>query len=219
MRWLSCPFGATASVYNWERVGRFLRKIARKLLHIALFEYVDDYFAAERPDVAEHALGCFARVVRAVLGKAAIAEDKLMFGSTLEVLGVVVKLSHDRFTLSPCEKKLMKCLDVMRAALAKDGVLRRGCASKLAGRLQWSSQFLFHRLGRAMLRPIFAQCHANDRSVGSELRVALSWWCKVLELGIVEERFWSFSEAPLAHVFVDACGKSARYRHCVVCMC
>jgi len=208
---LSCPFGATASVHNWERVGRLLRKVARVLLHIALFEYVDDYFAAERPEVAEHAMRCFARVVRALMGTAAIAADKLMFGSTLEVLGVVINLSDDRFTLCPCQKKLKKCLDVMHAALADGGMLRRGCASKLAGRLQWSTQYLFHRLGRAMLRPIFAQCHAGDRSVGSDLRVALSWWCKVLELGIVEERFWKYSEAPLAHMFVDACGKSARY--------
>ena len=207
---MSCPFGATASVHNWERVGRLLRKIARKMLHIALFEYVDDYFAAERPEVAEHAMQCFARVVRAVLGEAAIAVDKLMFGSTLEVLGVTVKLMHDRFTMSPCEKKMQKCLAVMREALADGGVLRRGCASKLAGRLQWSSQFLFHRLGRAMIRPIFAQIHGWSSTVGSDLREALFWWCKVLELGIVEERYWERSEAPLAHVFVDACGKSSR---------
>ena len=207
---LSCPFGATASVFNWERVGRFLRKIVRKLLHLAMFEYVDDYFAAERPEVAEHAMLCFARVVRAVLGKTAIAADRLLFGPTLEVLGVVVKLSHDRFTMSPCEKKLRKSLVMMKAALAEGGVLRRGCASKLAGRLQWSCQFLFHRLGRAMLQPIFAQCHARDQSVGINLRLALTWWCKVLEFGIVEERFWSHPEAPLAHMFVDACGKSAR---------
>ena len=62
-----------------------------------------------------------------------------------------------------------------------------------------------------MLQPIFAQCHARDQSVGTELRLALIWWCKVLEFGIVEERFWSHPEAPLAHMFVDACGKSARY--------
>ena len=211
---MSCPFGATASVHNWERVGRFLRKIGRKLLHIALFEYVDDYFAAERPEVAEHAMQCFARVVRAVLGQTSVAVDKLLCGSTLEVLGVTVKLMHDRFTLSPSEHKMQKCLVVMRDALAEGGVLRRGCASKLAGRLQWSSQFMFHRLGRAMIRPIFNQSHGRDMQVRDDLRVALSWWCRVLEMGIVEERFWKYSEAPLAHVFVDACGKSARYDHC-----
>ena len=62
-----------------------------------------------------------------------------------------------------------------------------------------------------MIRRIFAQIYKGwNCTVGSELREALIWWCKVLELGIVEERFWERSEAPLAHVFVDACGKSSR---------
>ena len=209
----SCPFGATSSVHNWERVGRFLRTVARKLLHIALFEYVDDYFAAERPEAAEHAMLCFARVVRAVLGKSAIAADKLMFGTSLEVLGVQIKLGRDRFTLNPCEKKMKKCLLVMEEALAEGGVLSPGCASKLAGRMQWGCQYMFRRLGRAMIRPIFAQCHARSGFVGDDLRVALGWWCKVLKFGIIEERFWEYTEAPLAHLFVDAAGKTSRYGH------
>jgi hypothetical protein len=91
------------------------------LLHIALFEYVDDYFAAEHPEAAEHARLCFAMVVRAVLGKSAIAAEKLMFGASLEVLGVQVKLGRDRFLLRPCEKKMKKCIVVVEAALADGG--------------------------------------------------------------------------------------------------
>ena len=72
---------------------------------------------------------------------------------------------------------------------------------------------MFHRLGRAMIRPIFAQCHARSGLVGDDLRVALGWWCKVLKFGIIEERFWEYTEAPLAHLFVDAAGKTSRYGH------
>ena len=67
-RHFSSHFGASSSVYNWERVGRFFCALARKLLHIAMLEYVDDYFAAERPATVEHAMLCFARLVRAMLG-------------------------------------------------------------------------------------------------------------------------------------------------------
>ena len=42
------PFGATASVVAWHRIGALLSEIARKLLHLPVFRYVDDYFAAER---------------------------------------------------------------------------------------------------------------------------------------------------------------------------
>ena len=206
----SCPFGAKASVLNWERIGRFLRTVARRLLHIAMFEYVDDYFAAENPRVVEHAMQCFAKIVGALLGNNAIATDKLEFGASLNILGVNVKLAWDRFSMRPSAEKMKKCLVVINAALADGGVLRPGCASKLAGRLQWACQFMFHRLGRAMVRPLYDQCHSRNGSVSKDLRIALTWWQQVLHMDIVEEKFWKYSEAPLAHLFVDAAGKSSR---------
>ena len=42
------PFGATSSVYAWHRVGAAIGAIARRLLHMPVLRYVDDYFAVER---------------------------------------------------------------------------------------------------------------------------------------------------------------------------
>ena len=42
------PFGATASVVAWHKLGALIQKIARVMLHAPIFRYVDDYFAAER---------------------------------------------------------------------------------------------------------------------------------------------------------------------------
>ena len=42
------PFGATASVVAWHKVGGLIQSIARRLLHIPVFRYVDDYFTPER---------------------------------------------------------------------------------------------------------------------------------------------------------------------------
>ena len=88
----SCPFGAKASVFNWERVGRCLRAVARRLLHSALFEYVDDYFAAEHPGVVEHAMVCFSKVVKVLLGEGTIAAEKLVHGKSLKILKPPVQL-------------------------------------------------------------------------------------------------------------------------------
>ena len=44
----ACPFGATASVHAWERIGHLIRWVARKLLKLAVLAYVDDAFAIER---------------------------------------------------------------------------------------------------------------------------------------------------------------------------
>ena len=40
---IACPFGATASVHAWERIGNALAHLARKLLHLPVLRYVDDY--------------------------------------------------------------------------------------------------------------------------------------------------------------------------------
>ena len=104
----------------------------------------------------KHAMHCFARMVRAVLGTTAIAAEKLVCGMDLTVLGVELTFTVEGYVLRPAREKAAACIAMMRAAL--DGnVLQPGCAQKLAGRLCWSTQFLFHKLGRAMLRPIFAQ--------------------------------------------------------------
>ena len=121
-------------------------------------------------------------------------------------------------------------MHTMRQALT-EGVLHSGAAKKLAGRLNWAVQYLFHRLGRAMIRPIYDQAYSRfvnalhcvcvqdplgfaysrNGSVGKELRVALTWWLWALGLDIMEERPWTSADEPLAHLFVDARGSPA---HC-----
>ena len=70
-----------------------------------------------------------------------------------------------------------------------------------------------------MIRPIFVQISNMRSCVSDELRVALLWWCNVIELDIVEERFWEYPEAPVAHLFVDASGKKSRLSLCQFDLC
>ena len=76
---LSMPFGAKASVHNWDRIGTdpdllvpspllcvvhtgsLISAIARRVLKIGVLRFVDDYFTAERERTATHAMQCFAR--------------------------------------------------------------------------------------------------------------------------------------------------------------
>ena len=66
--------------------------------------------------------------------------------------------------------------------------LDAGAAQKLAGRLSWSTQFLFHKLGRAMIKPIFAQKVSKNGAVGTRLRESLIWWSWVLQQDIAQTR-------------------------------
>ena len=94
------------------------------------------------------------RLVEALLGVGAVAPSKLLQGNPLTVLGVEMTVSWTGLTCRPDEAKVFKWSCRLQRFL-EEGTLHSGDASKLAGALQWATQFMFKRLGRAMLRPIF----------------------------------------------------------------
>jgi len=109
-----------------------------------------------RPESVEHGMRCFARLARALLGEDALSSDKLGYGPLVDILGVQLLLSERGYKAMPSRKTINKCQRALVLAL-QGGSLSRGAAQKLAGRLNWAGQRMFHRLGRAMLRPIYDQ--------------------------------------------------------------
>ena len=113
---------------------------------------------------------CFARLVRLLLGKAAIAADKLEHGLSLCILGIHVDMSPKGFSLMPSKSKvrcIVFCARLCRVwggtgqvvrwmAMIRNALeLKRlwpGTAKKLAGKLAWGSAHMFRQFGRAMLR-------------------------------------------------------------------
>lgn len=87
-----------------------------------------------------------------------------------------------------------------------EGRLSPGKASKLAGKLSWGACALFHRVGRAMLRPLFDQKSRRDGKMCAELERALRWWLSVLHEGLSEKRRWRTEPKPVVHLFCDARG-------------
>lgn len=147
------PFGAVASVHAWDRVGAFFRELGRKLFHLVLFRYVDDFFAVDWEDVIENAKEVFARLVQACLGSEAISARKLEAGNGLVILGVVITFTRTGVTFWPSEDKIRKWIERITLYLER-GSMTSGEASKLSGASQWACQECFKKLGRAMLRPI-----------------------------------------------------------------
>ena len=132
-------------------LGALLRAIGRRVLHLALFQYVDDYYGPEHIEAVEHAMNSFARrvaiavacalslgrrgyarLVRACLGEEAVQKRKLHHGAELEVLGVDVRFSAEGVHMMPSRDKRYKWCCRIRDILA-DGTLHSGDASKLAG--------------------------------------------------------------------------------------
>ena len=68
---------------------------------------------------------------------------------------------------------------------------------------------MFHKFGRAMLRPVFDQKTRRDGRVDVHLRRALAWWGQVLALRLCERRLWSEDECDVVQLFCDARGQPA----------
>ena len=118
------------------------------------------------------------------------------------------------FTL--CPKKRDKWVVQIRNALST-GQLDAGSAAKLAGKLNFATQYLFRRLGRAMIRTIYAQTHSTTGKVGNRLREALKWWLRILELDVCETHSLNANDDKISHrLFVDAASTPA---HCAAVLC
>ena len=203
--------------------GCLLKAIGRRLLHIALLHYVDDYFAGDRQESVTIAKNVFAKLVRLCLGGSAIAERKLQDGNPLEVLGVDTELGPDGLVYWPAGDKVSKWLQCIKLA-RKTRLLPTGSSSKLTGKLSWGTQSCFKRLGRAMLRPLISHTATGSPTVTDETDLGLAWWEEVLgcELRCAvsflvsleacdcfiarQAQEWQRKQGKQMHIFADARG-------------
>ncbi len=112
------------------------------------------------------------------------------------------------FTVAP--EKVVKWRDQIAAAIESQH-LDAGGAQKLAGRLMWACQHLFYRVGRAMVKPIYAQVGTLTGKAGPRLLQALRWWLHVLDHDVSERRDWVLADEAPCYMFVDAASSPARY--------
>ena len=76
----------------------------------------------------------------------------------------------------------------------------------------WTSQNVFHRLGRAMLVPLYTQQHKQGKHSGlsKSLRLCLEWWRQVLSLQLKQTKKFRCEASKPVHLFADARGFPAR---------
>ena len=153
---------------------------------------------------------CLARLVRAIFGKGAVTQHKLDLGPSLVALGVLIASKEHSFRCELAPEKASKCGETNEKALMSCDMFP-GTAGKLSGRLSWASKFMFRRLGRAMLRPLFQRAHNSECLVDESLRMALNWWLVVLRQGVAEKYPWKMKADRPAHLYVDAKGVLARF--------
>ena len=186
---LACPFGATASVYSWERFGAAVRAILAELFLVVYLRFVDDLFGADRavaeaPHLATPAgASDVARaVVTDLLGWELDPEKRVAQAHSAPVLGVEFAIDKRaqciRISIPPA--KIGNWQQEIRNCLARN-CLQPDEARKLAGKLNWGSSAAFGRAGRVHLAPLFRHASGSTSKMSGRVERALRWWLQFLE--------------------------------------
>ena len=134
------PFGATASVFAFNRVARGLWHAIVYFLRLVMCNYYDDYPSIEPEPSAKAALACQNFFFRLLGWEVATGNKCLDHASEFEVLGVVCRLAFgDAIPKIVVGNKPSRCSEVADelAALADERTVKRGRCAQLAGRLQF----------------------------------------------------------------------------------
>ena len=170
------PFGLTASVFNYNRRGRFLTDFFVKDMAMLVLNFYDDRFGFTFADEAEEEAAAVTRICF-LLGVA--LSDKTQVGRSLVVLGVTFDFMCSRIFVVP--ERLARLISEIEGIITS-GERAPGQAGKLKGKLLFVSGHFKARHGRAYLRPLSEVQYATggSRDLGPALRRALRCWLRIL---------------------------------------
>lgn len=179
---LGMPFGTVSAVYAWHRVGHALLLIILKLFLAPLGRYVDDFFGTSRSGVQLCGGTCLT-VMAALIGFP--MDDAKSASQTIYmvVLGASVNLDWAKklVTMHVDDVKAEKWKECLLTIL-ECGICSAELSAKMGGRLSFAVSVAANRVGRAFLKPFYAQQHAplKGNAVGCWLAWACSWFVHYL---------------------------------------
>ena len=212
---LAMNFGATASVWNFNRAADALQQLLRGLLLTPTGHYVDDFNGVEDDDLGESAADGFQDLFAALgfLTKKSKAQPP---ANEHVVQGVTFHIDEHGVTLSPTPRRVEKILAQLRRALHDDS-LSPDDASRLAGRVAFLTQSVFGAVARAATKAIYARAAdtaawSND-SLSPGLAAALKTLVNILPT--TRPRFVPFNadQLAMAVLYADAFFTDGERRH------
>ena len=212
---LAMNFGATASVWNFNRAADALQQLLRGLLLTPTGHYVDDFNGVEDDDLGESAADGFQNLFAALgfLTKKSKAQPP---ANEHVVQGVTFHIDEHGVTLSPTPRRVEKILAQLRRALHEDS-LSPDDASRLAGRVAFLTQSVFGAVARAATKAIYARAAdtaawSND-SLSPGLAAALKTLVNILPT--TRPRFVPFNadQLAMAVLYADAFFTDGERRH------
>ena len=176
-------FGATSSVWGYNRFGDALVGIGRLTLATLCFHYVDDYGGVEEARTAESASNSFGDL-NAKLG-AAMGPSKAQPPSTQHVIqGVLVRIEDNHAVVCATTDRKAK-LTFQVANILTDDCLTPQVAGVLAGKFGFVASSLYGQVARLVLRAIYmrqkaAAMRKDLQALTPALRASLKFLVEVL---------------------------------------
>ena len=176
-------FGATSSVWGYNRFGDALVTIGRLTLATLCFHYVDDYGGVEEARTAVSAFDAFERL-NASLG-AVMKPSKAQPPATQHIIqGVLIRIEGDRAVVCPTPDRKTKLTSQCVRILETDH-LDPQAAGVLAGKFGFVASSLYGQIARPVLHALYGRQSAFGVKVErfrltSALRASLVFLLQVL---------------------------------------
>ena len=139
-------FGATGSVYSFNRISRAVAHIARKHLFIPCDSYYDDFWALELAETAQSGWAAFRALVEILGGR--VKDEKAVAPTEQgDLLGADVEVAGDPLVLRSKDERRAKIAARIDEALRTDQ-LSPADAGSLAGTCTFMSTTTFGKVGR-----------------------------------------------------------------------
>ena len=169
-------FGAVSLVSAFHRVRSFLAFAARRGPKCCVVRYVDDFFGCD-PVGVEFGSGFVFDLLSVAVGITADGATSASDKCAMTILGIYTELQFKdrRLRVRVDEDKARRgagtCLHIVETSICDSGL-----ASKCAGRLSSVCTASLDQVGRAMIKPFYAQQHAPVFPASEWLMLASAWW-------------------------------------------
>eukprot|EP00435_Cladocopium_sp_Y103_P069238 s392_g33.t1 len=177
-RHAAAPFGATASVWAFNRFADALVALARRLLMVPICHFVDDFTSIDPPALADSSCDSFKQLF-GQMGLSMKPSKEQRPACHQKVLGVYITIEPDEVVLAPCPNRREKVIAMLQSALTSNQ-MTAAMAQQCAGKLAFLATTFFGNVGKAALQPMYSRGHGLGEAHHDRLTTGLRQSIQVL---------------------------------------
>lgn len=207
-------FGATASVYYFNRVARALQWIAIFHFNMLVNQYFDDYPGIEFKDSAVHSRSVFESFLGLLGWSCAEGEKAPPFSPTFTALGNTFDVTNvvfrGSFQVGNKPSRIQNIEGIISECRSKKA-LKPSVAAELAGKLQYTETQTFGGAAKPAVKLIRSRSHSysHETAINDELDYALCFVLDYLRTALPRSVQISMDDEPIL-IFTDG---SSEARH------